>query len=152
MSIALALHILAVTVWVGGMFFAYMVLRPVAASHLQPPQRLPLWQSVFSRFFPWVWVAIALILASGYWMLFVPYGGMKNAPLFIHLMHTLGLVMMVIFLHVFFAPYKRLTRYVQQSNWQEAGKALNQIRFLVGLNMLIGLITIVIGAAGKYWL
>ena len=152
MSIALALHILAVTVWVGGMFFAYMVLRPIAASQLQPPQRLPLWQSVFSRFFPWVWVAIALILASGYWMLFVPYGGMKNAPIFIHLMHTLGLVMMVIFLHVFFAPYKRLTRYVQQSNWQEAGKALNQIRFLVGLNMLIGLITIVIGAAGKYWL
>ncbi|MFZ1345019.1 CopD family protein [Thiothrix eikelboomii] len=152
MSIALALHVLAVTVWVGGMFFAYMVLRPVAASQLQPPQRLPLWQSVFSRFFPWVWVAIVLTLASGYWMLFGPYGGMKNAPIFIHLMHALGLVMMAIFLHVFFAPYKRLTRYVQQSNWQEAGKALNQIRFLVGLNMLIGLITIVIGAAGKYWL
>lgn len=152
MSIALALHVLAVTVWVGGMFFAYMVLRPVAASQLQPPQRLPLWQSVFSRFFPWVWVAIVLTLASGYWMLFGPYGGMKNAPIFIHLMHALGLVMMALFLHVFFAPYKRLTRYVQQSNWQEAGKALNQIRFLVGLNMLIGLITIVIGAAGKYWL
>lgn len=152
MSIALALHVLAVTVWVGGMFFAYMILRPVAASQLQPPQRLPLWQGVFSRFFPWVWVAIALILASGYWMLFGPYGGMKNAPTFIHIMHALGLVMMAIFLHVFFAPYKRLTRYVQQSNWQEAGKALNQIRFLVGLNLMLGLITIVVGAAGKYWL
>ena len=54
MSIALALHVLAITVWVGGMFFAYMVLRPIAASQLQPPQRLPLWQGVFSRFFPWV--------------------------------------------------------------------------------------------------
>lgn len=152
MSIALALHVLAITVWVGGMFFAYMVLRPIAASQLQPPQRLPLWQGVFSRFFPWVWVAIALILASGYWMLLGPYGGMKNAPIFIHIMHTLGLVMMAIFLHVFFAPYKRLTHYVQQSNWQEAGKALNQIRFLVGLNLMIGLVNIVIGAAGKYWL
>ncbi|HMT94844.1 CopD family protein [uncultured Thiothrix sp.] len=152
MSIALALHVLAITVWVGGMFFAYMVLRPIAASQLQPPQRLPLWQGVFSRFFPWVWAAIALILASGYWMLFGPYGGMKNAPVFIHIMHTLGLIMMAIFLHVFFAPYKRLTHYVQQSNWQEAGKALNQIRFLVGLNLMIGLVNIVIGAAGKYWL
>lgn len=104
MSIALALHVLAITVWVGGMFFAYMVLRPIAASQLQPPQRLPLWQGVFSRFFPWVWAAIALILASGYWMLFGPYGGMKNAPVFIHLMHTLGLVMMAIFLHVFSHP------------------------------------------------
>lgn len=152
MSIALALHVLAITVWVGGMFFAYMILRPIAANQLQPPQRLPLWQGVFSRFFPWVWAAIALVLASGYWMLFGPYGGMKNAPVFIHIMHTLGLVMMAIFLHVFFAPYKRLTQHVQQSNWQEAGKALNQIRFLVGLNLSIGLITIVIGAAGKYWL
>lgn len=152
MSIALALHVLAITVWVGGMFFAYMVLRPTAASQLQPPQRLPLWQGVFSRFFPWVWAAIALILASGYWMLFGPYGGMKNAPIFIHIMHALGLVMMAIFLHVFFAPYKRLTQYVQQSNWQEAGKALNQIRLLVGINLTIGLINIVIGAAGKYWL
>jgi uncharacterized membrane protein len=152
MSIALALHVLAITVWVGGMFFAYMVLRPTAASQLQPPQRLPLWQGVFSRFFPWVWAAIVLILASGYWMLFGPYGGMKNAPIFIHIMHALGLVMMAIFLHVFFAPYKRLTQYVQQSNWQEAGKALNQIRLLVGINLIIGLINIVIGAAGKYWL
>lgn len=31
MSLALALHVLAVVVWVGGMFFAYMTLRPVAA-------------------------------------------------------------------------------------------------------------------------
>lgn len=152
MSIALALHVLAVTIWVGGMFFAYMILRPVAANQLQPPQRLPLWQGVFSRFFPWVWMAIALILASGYWMLFGPYGGMKNAPVFIHIMHTLGLVMAAIFLHVFFAPYKRLSSHVQQSNWQEAGRALNQIRVLVGINMLIGLVTIVLGAAGKYWL
>lgn len=152
MSIALALHVLAITVWVGGMFFAYVILRPAAASQLQPPQRLPLWQGVFSRFFPWVWAAIALILISGYWMLFGPYGGMKNAPIFIHIMHALGLVMMAIFLHVFFAPYKRLTKNVQQSNWQEAGKALNQIRLLVGINLGIGLITIVIGAAGKYWL
>lgn len=41
MSIALALHVLAVTVWVGGMFFAYMILRPVAASQLQPPNAYP---------------------------------------------------------------------------------------------------------------
>ena len=152
MSIALALHVLAVTIWVGGMFFAYMILRPVAAQQLEPAQRLPLWQGVFSKFFPWVWAAIILILVSGYWMIFVPYGGMKNTPIFVHIMQALGLIMMAIFMHVFFAPYKRLTQFVQVANWPEAGKALNQIRFLVGLNLSIGLLTIVLAAEGKYWL
>ena len=58
MGIALLLHALAAVVWVGGMFFAHMALRPVAASLLEPPQRLALWVGVFSRFFPWVFVAI----------------------------------------------------------------------------------------------
>ena len=65
MIIAKFLHILGFTVWVGGMFFAYMALRPVAALQLEPAQRLPLWAGVFARFFPWVWLTVALILASG---------------------------------------------------------------------------------------
>ena len=43
MGIALLLHLLGVVVWVGGMFFAYMALRPVAATVLGPPLRLGLW-------------------------------------------------------------------------------------------------------------
>ena len=69
MSIALTFHILAIVIWVGGMFFAYMALRPAAASVLEPQQRLTLWSAVFARFFPWVWLAVISILASGYWML-----------------------------------------------------------------------------------
>ncbi|MCX7168828.1 MAG: hypothetical protein NTY41_00670, partial [Proteobacteria bacterium] len=57
----LFLHLISVTVWVGGMFFAYVCLRPVVAAQLQPPQRLPLWAAVFARFFPWVWLAVVLI-------------------------------------------------------------------------------------------
>ena len=46
MAIAIALHLLAAVIWVGGMFFAYMALRPAAASLLEPPLRLPLWSQV----------------------------------------------------------------------------------------------------------
>lgn len=152
MSVVLPLHVLAVVIWVGGMFFAYMVLRPVAASQLEPSQRLPLWRGVFARFFPWVWAAILVILASGYWTIFMVYGGMAKAPLFVHVMHGLGLVMMVIFLHVFFAPYKRLTQAVHGSRWQEGAKALNQIRMLIGLNLIIGLLTVAVATAGRYLL
>ena len=33
-------HILGVTVWVGGMFFAYMALRPASVELLETPERL----------------------------------------------------------------------------------------------------------------
>ena len=117
MSIALALHVLAVVIWVGGMFFAYMALRPIAASQLDAPMRLSLWSGVFGKFFPWVIASIVLILISGYWMIFGPYGGMKNTPVFVHIMQLLGLIMMAIFGHLFFAPYKRLKQAVASQDW-----------------------------------
>ncbi|RLW71843.1 MAG: hypothetical protein B6D71_00030, partial [gamma proteobacterium symbiont of Stewartia floridana] len=73
MSIALTLHLLAVIVWVGGMFFAHVILRPVLNQQLEPHQRLPLLLKVFDGFFPWVWASVITILASGYWMLFTHY-------------------------------------------------------------------------------
>ncbi len=150
MVVALALHVLFVVIWVGGMFFAYMALRPAAMEILEPPLRLPLWKAVFSRFFPWVWVAIATILSTGYWMLIVPFGGFSNAPLFVHIMHTLGIIMVLIYLHLFFAPYKRLRNGVDGKDWPAAGKALAQIRILVGINMTIGLVTVLVATAGKF--
>lgn len=104
MTLSLFLHVLGVVVWVGGMFFAYMALRPVAASVLEPPQRLALWAGVFARFFPWVWASVLLILLSGLHMLMV-FGGMA-APHYAMTMLVLGVAMMLIFAHVFFAPYK----------------------------------------------
>ncbi len=148
---AVLLHVIAVVIWVGGMFFAYMALRPVAASLLEPPQRLPLWVGVFGRFFPWVWVSIGVILATGLWMIFAVLGGMGAVALYVHAMFGLGLLMMLIFLHVFFAPYGRLKRAVAAQDWPAGGKALAQIRMLVGINTLIGLLTIAVGAGGRYF-
>lgn len=143
MNIALSLHIIAVVIWVGGMLFAHMALRPVAASQLEPPVRLKLWVGVFGRFFPWVWVSIVVVMASGFWVIFTAFGGFKGLPMHINIMMTLGIIMMFIFFHVFFAPYKRLKLAVAAEDWPTGGKKLAQIRMLVGVNMTIGLLTIV---------
>ena len=148
-QLAISAHILSVVIWVGGMFFAYMAMRPAAASILEPPKRLSLWLATFKRFFPWVWLAIITILASGYFIIFGVYQGFANTPIFAHVMNGLGTIMMLIFFHVFFAPYRRLTQAVNDQDWPAGGKALNQIRFLIGLNLLIGLITIVVATLGK---
>ena len=152
MSIALSLHLLSVVVWVGGMFFAYMALRPVAAAQLQPPQRLTLWAGVFRKFFPWVFAAIAIILASGYWMVLVFYGGFDTVGMHVHLMIWIGYVMMLIFLHVFFAPFKRLQRAVAAEDWPAGGRALAQIRVMIGINLAIGLLVVAVASGGRYLL
>lgn len=150
MSIALILHKLAVVIWVGGMFFAYQCLRPVAAAQLPPPARLTLWNGVFRRFFPWVWAAVATLLGSGFWLIFGALGGMGAVGVHVHIMLGLGSLMMLIFLHVFFAPYRRLTRAVAAQDWSAGGQALSQIRILIGINTALGLLTILVGAGGRY--
>jgi len=147
MDFSLFLHVLGVVVWVGGMFFAYMALRPVAAGVLEPPQRLTLWAGVFGKFFPWVWVSVALILLTGLHML-VAFGGMA-APHYAMAMLVLGVLMMLIFAHVFFVPYKKLKRAVGEQNWKAGGAALAQIRMLIGINLSLGLLTIAVVFLGR---
>lgn len=150
MGIALLLHVLAAVVWVGGMFFAYVVLRPVAATQLEPPARLSLWAGVFARFFPWVFVAIALLLLTGFWMVMSFYGGFAAVGLYIQLMTWIGIFMMLLFLHVYFAPFRRLRQAVAAEDWQEGGRRLAQIRLLVGINLVLGLLVVAIASGGRY--
>jgi uncharacterized membrane protein len=146
-SIGISLHLLSVVVWVGGMFFAYMALRPAAASLLEPPARLSLWVAVFRRFFPWVWAAIVIILATGLWIIAAFYVSMAKAPLHIHLMYGLGLVMMGLFFFVFFFPYRKLKTAVIAQDWPQGGRHLAVIRRVVGLNTALGLIVTVVGVS-----
>jgi len=148
MDIARFIHVLGTVVWVGGMFFAYVALRPVAASLLQPPERLRLWGGTFRSFFMWVWVSVTGILASGLWMIML-LGGFAGVPVHVHIMFAIGVVMMVIFVQIYFAPYGRLKGFVAVQDWKAAGAALGQIRKLVGINLVLGLITVAVGTAGR---
>ncbi|SRR5260221_9623813 len=150
MILGTAVHILAALTWVGGMLFAHVVLRP-ATLPLEPPVRLALWRRVLARFFPLVWVAIAALLLSGYALVFEGFGGFRGAGLHIHLMQGIGLLMMLLFLHLFFAPWRRFQRAVDAADFAAAGRQLGQIRLIVTINLVLGLITIIIGSTGRYW-
>lgn len=150
MALLIALHVLAAVVWVGGMFFAYMVLRQ-SAGPLEPELRLALWHRVFQRFFPWVWSSIVLLLASGYGMMFLYFGGFAGAGLYIHVMQGIGIVMMLLFLHLFFVPWRRFGDAVARRRFPDAVKHLDQIRRIVAINLVLGLLTIIVGASGRFW-
>jgi uncharacterized membrane protein len=149
-SIALVIHIVSVVVWIGGMFFALVILRP-ASGPLEAGPRLELWARVLGRFFTWVIGAIVLILVSGYALVFGIFGGFGVLPFYVNAMMALGVVMMLLFFHIYFAPFKRLRAAVARHDNAEAGRRLGQIRWLVTAGLTLGLITIAFAAAGPYW-
>ena len=144
--IAVALHQFGTLVWIGGMFFAHTAVRPAANRWLEPPVRLPLMLSVFRRFFPWVWVAIILLWGSGLWM-FVGHQG-SGAGLHVHAMMGLAALMTLIFLVIWFLPYRGMRKAIEQENWAVAGSRVAWVRGLILVNLGLGLVTAVLGAAG----
>ncbi len=138
LAIAKAIHLLGAVIWVGGMFFALLVLRPSLAV-LEPPQRLALHGQVFKRFFRIVWHAMPLVLLSGYFMLFGMYGGFADADPFIHVMHLVGLIMAAVFIWIFVGPRKRF-----RTDPASRPEAANTIRKLILVNLVLGLLTIAI--------
>lgn len=149
--IMLGLHTIAATVWVGGMFFAYMVLRPSVPGIEQPPERLKLWDRVFEKFFFWVWIAVVALPSTGYWQLYSDFEGFDGAGAHIHIMHLTGWLMIVLFVYLYMKPYTAFREAVGAEDWPAAGANLDSIRKIVATNLVIGIFTVVIGASGRLW-
>jgi uncharacterized membrane protein len=147
------IHLLSVIVWIGGMVFVQFFLRPVAGT-LAPPERVRFMRDVLGRFFNAVWVAVALILGSGLWMMAragwaVAQSGIKvSMPLEWIVMAMLGLVMVGVFCFIRFVLYQRLTRAVTDSAWPAGGIVLASIRTWVMVNLVIGVVIVVITLLG----
>jgi uncharacterized membrane protein len=145
-----ALHALAAVLWVGGMFFAYVILRP-AAGFMEPPQRLVMWDKVFDRFFRWVWVIVVALPVTGYYAVYADFGGFAQSGLHVSLMHGLAWIMIAIFVFLIVGPYRRYHAAVEIQDWPTAGRILIVIRRTVAANMTLGLITVAVGASGRLW-
>lgn len=149
-----ALHVLSAIAWVGGMLFTVVVLRPALINlepALPPPQRLAIFNAVLKRFFILVWLAVIILLVSGYWLLIFGFGGFATAPPYVHLMHLAGLVMVALFLYLYFAAYWPMKRAVADSELPVAAASLEKIRRIVQVNLVLGLLVVVIATAGRYF-
>ena len=146
-------HLLSIIVWIGGMVFAHFFLRPAVAQP-EPPVRLRLLHEVLGRFFRAVLAASLLTLVTGVWMLgrvarqTVQSGGSFEMPLAWTIMAVLGLVMVLIFLQIRFALYKRLGLAVAAADWSAAGRALAMIRRWVSVNLGLGVLVVLFTLLG----
>src|SRR5262249_40286509 len=133
-ALAFALHILGAVVWVGGMFAIYVCLPPALVT-LEPPQRLRLMRVTFQKFFPWVWTAILLLLASGYSMVFIVFGGFAGAGVHVHLMQGIGWLMIALFVWLFHGPWRGFQRGVEPADWPRAGHRLDHTRPIIRIKL-----------------
>ena len=146
-SLIYSLHVLAALVWVGGMFFAWMVLRPAAIKALEGHARLKLWVEVFQGFFRWVWVAVVLLPVSGVGMLHMHFNGFEAAPRYVQVMMGLYVVMTALFIRIQALMLPELCTAVAEQDWPAGAGVLGRIRRLVGINLLVGLAVVAIAAA-----
>ena len=148
-GLTMGLHTLAALVWVGGMFFAHIVLRP-ALGPLEPSQRLAIWRQVLPRFFIWVWASIITLLVTGYGVLLVGYrGGFAGGPTHVDIMQISGLVMMGLYTQLFFGPWRGFKRAQGEGDLAKAAEYLARIRHIVTINLILGLATVFIGTVGS---
>ncbi|MBL4691961.1 MAG: CopD family protein [Magnetovibrio sp.] len=144
------LHVLAALIWVGGMFFAHMVLRP-ALMQEQPGIRLGVWSHVLPRFFKWVWLAILILPVTGFHMVYMDFGDFKTAGQHVSIMHGLFWVMTGLFAYMFFKPYKAFKSDDDSDNFEEGFKHLATIRSIVTINLVLGFVNVIIGVSGRFW-
>lgn len=141
------LHLLAVIVWIGGMFFAHVCLRPVAVAQLPPPQRLPLLAAVLGRFFVVVGWALVLLWGSDI-IRFAQVGAAVPASWMA--MAGIAALMTVILALIMFRFHRAMAAAVAvaASDWPQAAAAMNTIRQLVLTNPLLGVLTVVVAVLG----
>jgi len=145
-----SLHVLAALVWVGGMFFAWLILRPAAVAALDGPARLRLWVEVFQRFFVWVWVAILVLAISGIGMIHLRFTGFETAPRYVQVMIGGGIAMFALFFRIQALLLPELRKAVQAEDWPAGAGVLGRIRRLVGINLLLGIAVVLV--ASTRWL
>ena len=149
-SLLIILHALAAVVWVGGLIFAFTVLRP-AVDEQEVPVKMTLLAAIFRRFFVWVWHAVVILPASGYALVFLTFGGLAGAGPAVHIMQGLGWLMTVLFLALFFGPYPPFRRAVAAADWPTAATHLPRIRRIILINIVLGALTVAVGAAARFW-
>lgn len=143
------LHLVAAIVWMGGMTFMLFALRPAALQVLEPQVRARLMGAVWRRFFSLVLAAIAILLLTGSHMYMTVFkaskavsGGVVGVPMGWSVMVGIGVVMMLLFGHIYFAGFAKFKRALAAEQWPVAAQAAAQINRLVVVNFALGWLAI----------
>lgn len=138
------LHLAAAIVWMGGMTFMLVALRPATLAVMEAQPRAVLMAAVWQRFFAAVLIAIVVLFATGGAMFGSAVKAAREAngygavPLGWMVMTAIGGLMFAIFGHIYFAGFRRFRRAVAAAEWRAAARAAAQIHPLMVTNFILG--------------
>ena len=142
------IHLVAAIVWIGGMTFMLIALRPAASAMLEAQPRARLMGQVWQRFFLLVLISIVALFTTGTNLYTTAFRAVKAAtgagsvPLGWNLMLGIGIVMILIFGHIYFAGFRKFKRAVAAAEWSLAAKAAEQIHLMTVINFVLGWLAI----------
>lgn len=144
MYIALPLHVLAAVIWIGGMFFAHNMLRPSLGT-LEPPARLVLMRDTLTRFFRWVWGAIAVLWLTGVWII-TGQAGFGSIGWHVLTMMIVAVLMTIIFCLIYFDHFRKILKFIDDGDFKAAGERLGRMSKLIAANLGMGIFVVAIAA------
>jgi uncharacterized membrane protein len=134
-SLVLAVHVISIALWVGGIFYAIAILRP-SLGLLDLTQRNSIMLQTMARFFKGLTHAIPTALISG-WLLIMHEGGFANAPWAINAMQAFGIIMTGLFIRLYFGPFQKVRRAIRPQ-----ATAFDSIRTQMLVIMVLGFLAI----------
>jgi uncharacterized membrane protein len=134
-----AIHLLCVVLWVGGMAFLLLTLRP-SVSVIDPTARLALQGAVFRRFFRSIWQVMPMAIVSGLLLLILSYSH-HALPWPVMVMQTGGVLMAAIFIGMVLVPNKRFQ--AKLAAGAATAEDIVPIRRLIWLSLGIGAVILV---------
>jgi uncharacterized membrane protein len=148
MIVALPLHILAIVVWLGGLFCMSVMVSP-AGRDLDATAIAFHWQRVLARFFTWAWIALLLIVATGIALVQVRFGGFSNMPALHRANTAIGVPAIALFAYVFLVPWRRYCRSIAKSEWSAAERLLGHVRIVLAIILVLGVVASVISIVDR---
>ena len=139
-------HLAAAIVWLGGMACLLFAVRPALLAQLEPQPRARLMVQIWQRFFNIVGVCVLVLLGSGAHLYTSGYRAAKTVgaslPVGWSVMAGAGLLMALLFGHIYFAGFKKFKRAVAAGEFPLAAKAATQIHTFVVANFVLGWLAI----------
>jgi uncharacterized membrane protein len=142
------IHLIAATLWMGGMGFMLLALNPAMRNVLAQSERLTLLRATWHHFFSIVWVCILALVFTGNSMYTTSFRAIKAAtgqgsvPSGWNIMLVLGLLMVAIFAYIYWGLFTKFKRAITALDWPLADKLAAKMRGLILVNFIVGWLAI----------
>jgi uncharacterized membrane protein len=149
-GLVLAIHILAVIIWLGGLFFLAIVLGPSARA-LDAAAAPSFWHLTLTRSLAWGWLSLVVIVGTGVAMVFLVFGGYGYLPNIHRVNMAIGIPAIALYGYTSLMPWHQFGRAVRSGDGGVAAKKLHQVRTLLATILVLALSAAFVSALGRYY-